>query len=94
MKSRGGFKQTSSVGESLQFLKVEIPEGNEIFTRTLKFKKDSETVSDVIKQITKKYKVSFSEEWGLFDVAQNRWLDLSATLSECNLTHMVRKKRI
>jgi len=97
VKSRGGFKQTTTQGESLQFLKIEIPEGNEIYTRTLKFKKEIDTVEDVIKQITKKYKINVGEDWGLFDSNANKWIEpLNSTLSECGLQHMhllVFKKR-
>jgi hypothetical protein len=89
VKSRGGFKQTSSQGDVLQFLKIEIPEGSETVTRTLKLSKENDTVRNVMVQIIKKYKSANMEEWGLWNPLADVWLNEDATLAQCNLKHMV-----
>ena len=91
VKTRGGFKQTTTQGEVLQYLKIEIPEGSETVTRILKFNKNNDTVSTVIKQILKKFKGGSEADWSLYDGQLSRFLDPENTLAECKLSHLVRE---
>eukprot|EP01114_Cavostelium_apophysatum_P015930 TRINITY_DN4443_c0_g1_i1.p1 TRINITY_DN4443_c0_g1~~TRINITY_DN4443_c0_g1_i1.p1 ORF type:complete len:554 (-),score=182.14 TRINITY_DN4443_c0_g1_i1:15-1676(-) len=66
------------------YLKIQVPEDQDVQSKTFKFNIQTTTVQDVINQLLKKYKVDNVEDFGLVKLdssAQQTWLDETQKIS-------------